>query len=210
MNTWLRLLAIGATGLAATAFAGDDAPAAEPPAWAFGLTVYPTDVRGGQRYASAIATADHGSVHLEARTNYESVGARSAFAGWNLAGGETVKWTLTPLLGVAWGTTKAWIPGLEMSLTWGQFDGYVEAEHVRARAGQVDSYLYAWTELGFRPVQGLRVGRAGQRTRAVGNTRALQRGPLVQVSWGALTLGGYWFNPGAADQVFMGMIGAAF
>ena len=59
-------------------------------------------------------------------------------------------------------------------------------------------------------MQGLRVGLAGQRTRAFGNTRALQRGPLVQVSWGALTLGGYWFNPGAADQVFMGMIGAAF
>jgi hypothetical protein len=132
MSTGLRLLAIGATGLAATAFAGDDAPAAEPPAWAFGLTVYPTDVRGGQRYASAIATADHGSVHLEARTNYESVGARSAFAGWNLAGGETVKWTLTPLLGVAWGTC--------LNRCRAEGDGQPASLQVRTMASLVSKY----------------------------------------------------------------------
>ena len=202
--------------VAATAHAGENdgsgqpAPTAEKPSWEFALTAYPTIVRGGENYTSAIATADRGPLHLEARYNYESVGARSAFVGWNFSGGEEITWELTPLLGGAWGTTQAFIPGLEASVAWKQFDIYVEAEYVRVSSGRTDSYVYAWSELGFRPVEWLRVGIAGQRTRTYSNERDIQRGPFAQVTWGPVTIGGYWFNPGSSDQVFVGMIGATF
>ena len=139
-----------------------------------------------------------------------SRGARSLFAGWNVSGGDAVKWELTPLLGGAWGSTQAWIPGLEASVSWQRWDVYLESEYVRTRSGLADSYLYAWTELGFRPLPWLRVGLAGQRTRLYGGPRQYQRGPLLQASWGPLTLGAYWFNPGSADQIVMGMVSAAF
>ena len=71
----------------------------------------PPIVRGGENYTSAIAVADRGPLHLEARYNYESVGARSAFVGWTFSGGEAITWELTPLLGGAWGTTQAFVPG---------------------------------------------------------------------------------------------------
>ena len=185
-------------------------PAAAKPAWEFGITAYPTVVRGGENYTSAIAVADRGSLHLEARYNYESVGARSAFVGWTFSGGEAITWELTPLLGGAWGTTQAFVPALEASVAWKQVDIYIEAEYVRDSHQRTDSYFYAWSELGFRPVEWLRVGVAGQRTKTYGNDRDIQRGPFAQVTWGPVTLGGYWFNPGAGDQVFVGMIGAAF
>jgi hypothetical protein len=76
--------------------------------------------------------------------------------------------------------------------------------------GRNDSYLYAWSELGFRPVEWLRIGLAAQRTRAYGGDRELQRGPFAQVTWGNVTFGGFWFNPGSRDQVFVGSIGATF
>ena len=202
--------------MATTALAGEDdgsappASAAEEPSWDFALTAYPTIVRGGENYTSAIATADHGPLHLEARYNYESVGARSAFVGWNMSGGEEFKWELTPLLGGAWGATQAFIPGLEASVAWKQFDIYVEAEYVVDSHARSDSYFYAWSELGYRPVDWLRIGVAGQRTRAYSNERDIQRGPFAQVTWGPVTIGGYWFNPGSSDQVFVGMIGATF
>jgi hypothetical protein len=79
-------------------------------------TVYPTVVRGGENYTSAIAVADRGQLHLEAGVNYESVGARSALVGGSFSGGDEIKWELTPLLGSAWGTTKAFVPGLEASV----------------------------------------------------------------------------------------------
>ena len=70
-------------------------PRASPatnPSWEFAVTAYPTVVRGGENYTSAIAIADRGALHLEARYNYESIGARSAFVGWNFSGGEAITW----------------------------------------------------------------------------------------------------------------------
>ena len=80
------------------------------------------------------------------------------------------------------------------------------------RNGQKDtrSYTYAWSELGWRPVAWLRVGLAGQRTNTYGGDRSFQRGPFAQFTWGAVTLGGYWFNPGSSAQIFVGSLGVAF
>jgi len=99
----------------------------EWPAWEFGLTAYPTFVRNGENYTSAIAVADRGPLHLEARYDYESIGARSAFVGWRFSGGEGFSWELTPLLGGVWGTTRGFVPGLEASLGWGSLDFYLKS-----------------------------------------------------------------------------------
>jgi hypothetical protein len=216
MKTALRAIAALAAVMTTTALAGEDdrsgrraSPAAKP-SWEFAITAYPTLVRGGENYTSAIAVADRGPLHLEARYNYESIGARSAFVGWTFSGGEAITWELTPLLGGAWGTTQAFVPGLEASVAWGRLDAYIEAEYVRDSSERSDSYAYAWSELGFRPLDWLRIGIAGQRTRTYGGDRELQRGPFAQVTWGRVTIGGFWFNPGSSDQIFVGAIGVAF
>ncbi len=108
------------------------------------------------------------------------------------------------------GNDTAFVPGLEASVAWGPVDFYVEAEYVRDSTERTDSYTYAWSELGLRPVEWLRVGIAGQRTRVYGGDRDIQRGPFAQVTWGRVTIGGYWFNPGSSDQIFVGSIGATF
>jgi hypothetical protein len=216
MRSAPRAIAALAAVVATAALAGEDdgggraASSPANPVWEFALTAYPTVVRGGENYTSAIAAADRGPLHLEARINYESIGARSAFVGWSLAGGETLTWKLTPLLGGAWGATQAFVPGLEASVAWGRVGAYVEAEWVRDSRERTDSYFYAWTELGFRPIEWLRAGLAGQRTRAYGGERDIQRGPFVQATWRRVTIGAYWFNPGSADQVFVGSVGVAF
>lgn len=200
-----RRVALLAMFVTSAAFAAEDERA-----WEFGLTAYPTFVRNGENFTSVVAVADRGALHLEARYNYESVGARSAFVGWNFSGGDSVAWELTPLLGGAWGDTRAFVPGFEASLAWKQLDFYVEAEYVRDSGERDDSYFYAWTELGYRPAAWIRLGVAGQRTRAYDNDRDIQRGPFVQFTWRSVTVGGYWLNPGSGEQVFVGSIGATF
>jgi hypothetical protein len=216
MKAALRAVVALAAVTATVAFAGEDggsgrraSPVAKP-SWEFALTVYPTVVRGGDNYTSAIAAADHGPLHLEARYNYESVGARSAFVGWTFSGGDAITWEVTPLLGGTWGTTQAFVPGLEASAAWEKLDFYVEAEYVRDNGERSGSYAYAWSELGFRPVEWLRIGIAGQRTRAYGGERDIQRGPFAQMTWERVTIGGYWFNPGSSAQIFVGMISVTF
>ena len=216
MKAALCALAVLASIATAPASAADEelsgrrTSAPSKPSWEFGITAYPTVVRGGDNYTSAIAVADRGSLHLEARYNYEAVGARSAFVGWTFAGGEDITWELTPLLGGAWGSINAFVPGLEASVGWRQFDFYIEGEYVRDNGDHSSSYWYAWTELGFRPAEWLRFGLAGQRTRLYGGERDIQRGPFAQLTWQRITVGGYWFNPGSSDQIFVGMISAAF
>jgi hypothetical protein len=216
MRGALWVVVVFAILMAATALADEDersgrraSPAAKP-SWEFAITAYPTVVRGGENYTSAIAVADRGPMHLEARYNYESVGARSAFVGWTFSGGEAITWELTPLLGGAWGSAQAFVPGLEASAAWKRLDFYVEGEYVHDSSERASSYFYAWSELGFRPVEWLRIGLVGQRTRAYGGDRDLQRGPFAQVIWGRVTFGGFWFNPGSGNQIFVGSIGAAF
>jgi hypothetical protein len=216
----MKAVTVFAFGLAAIAavpaFADEPAvpgrraapPSKEP--WEFAITAYPTQVRGGDNTTSAIAVADRGPLHLEARYGYEMKDSRSAFVGWTFSGGETLAWELTPLVGGGWGPVHAFIPGFEASLAWGKVDFYVEAEFVRDRGEKSGSYNYAWSELGYKPLEWLRVGAVGQRTRAYGGDREFQRGPFVQVSVGRATIGGFWFNPGSNDQVFVGSIGVTF
>jgi hypothetical protein len=201
--------------VACPAWSNDDVPGRragppEKPEWEFALTAYPTQVRGGDTTTSAIGAADRGALHLEARYGYEAKDARSAFAGWTFSGGETIKWEVTPLLGTGWGPVRAFIPGVEASVAWGRLDFYIEGEMVRDRRNSGDSYNYAWSELGFRAVEWLRVGVVAQRTRLYGGDRDFQRGPFAQVTFGRATLGGYWFNPGAHDQVVVAAIGVSF
>ena len=210
------MIAACAAFAAGMAFAGDDDPGGRrasgvaKPSWEFAVTAYPTFVRNGDDYTSAIAVADRGPLHLEARYSYEAIGARSAFIGWTLSGGDEVKWELTPILGGAWGTKKAFVPGFEASLSWGRFDFYAEAEHVRDSKTSTENYNYVWSELGFKPVEWLRVGAVAQRTRIYGGEREFQRGPFAQVVWNRVTLSGFWFNPGSQDQVVVASVGIAF
>jgi hypothetical protein len=62
--------------VATAAFAAED-----DGGWEFGITAYPAFVRGGEKCTAAIAGADRGALHLEARYDCESVGTRTVFVG---------------------------------------------------------------------------------------------------------------------------------
>jgi hypothetical protein len=190
--------------------AGRRASSPERPDWEFAATGYWNDLRAGDSYASAIFAADRGALHLEARINYEAVHAQSAFIGWTFSTGEAVKLEFTPIVGYVGGDARGAIAGFEATVSAGRFDFYVEAEHVSDRTEGSGSYNYAWSELGFRPAEWLRLGVVAQRTRAYGGERDLQRGGFAQFTAGKLTAGVYWFNPGSADQVVIASIGASF
>ena len=142
-----------------------------------------------------IATADRGSLHLEARYNYEALDTGSLFAGWKFSGGDTLTYELTPILGAVFGATQGIAPGFEASVAYGIVDYYIEAEYLYDLEVQEDSYTYAWSELGFSPLKWLRFGLVGQRTRVYSSDRDIQRGGFAQLMLGKTTLGFYVFNP---------------
>jgi hypothetical protein len=176
---------------------------ANAPGWAYSATGMYYFLPNQSDFLLAIATADRGQLHLEARYNYEALDTGSLFAGWKFSGGEALSWDLTPILGAVFGATQGIAPGFEASVAYGIADFYTEAEHLYDANAREDSYTYAWSELGLSPLDWLRFGLVGQRTRLYNSDRDIQRGGFAQlIGSHKLTLGLYVFNPDNSSDRF--------
>ena len=170
--------------------------------WDFSATGYYYLLDDESDYLLAIATAERGRLHLEARYNYEAADTGSLFAGWTFAGGDAVSYELTPILGTLLGAEDGLVPGVAASVAVGIVDLYVEAEYVHDLDEQEDSFTYAWSELGFAALDKWRIGIAGQRLREHDSERDTQRGVFAQFTAGAFTYGAFLFNPDNDDSRF--------
>ncbi len=178
------------------------ARAEEAPTWGVRASVSTYLFPDGSAFLLPFVAVDHGWLHLEGRYNYEQLRTGSLWIGWNLAWGETLSFSLTPMLGGVFGDKNGVAVGAEWTLAWGPLELYTELEFVFDCGDFARSNVYTWTEFSAWPWEWLRAGLALQRTNAVDSARELQWGPLVGGRWRALSLTGYWFNPGQADAQY--------
>jgi hypothetical protein len=200
----VALLALAAAG----AGAADDVRADR--ALSGSLTGYYSALPDQPNLGMAVGSVNIGALRFEGRYNYEARASASAFVGWKFEGGDQIAWELTPLIGTLFGRARGVVPGFEAAVSWKSFDFYIEAEYVFDRQDSDASYAYAWSELGWTPVEWLRVGLVGQRTRVVDNDRTIQRGVLLQLFAGKATFSLYAFNPDDADRYATLSLGLAF
>ena len=161
--------------------------------WEFEASVYNYFLPDESDFLVSAFAADRGWLHLEARFNSEALDTGSAWLGYNLDGGDTVTWDLTPMVGAAFGDTVGIAPGYKGSVGWKKFEFYSEGAFVFAREN-ADSYLYNWSELTFAPVEAFRFGLVTERTRVYQTERNIQRGLLLGGSFKQLDAIGYFFN----------------
>lgn len=205
-----RCVALGAVACALAPCASPAAEADTPLETSFSLTGSYYAMRDEPDFGVGVAALNHGPLRFEARYNYEARKSTSLFAGWKFGGGNDVSYEVTPVLGGLFGDANGVIPGVEASVAWRNFDAYVEAEYVRNLDVGDDSYFYMWSELGWRPVEWLRLGLVGQRTRVVDTDRDIQRGVFAQVLLGAATISLYAFNPDTASRYVILSLGLGF
>ena len=185
------------TGIASAPSSTTDAPG-----WTYSATGMYYSFRGQDDFLLAVATAEKGPLHMEARYNYEAIDSGSLFIGWKFSGGEKLTWELTPILGAIFGQKEGVAPGFEAAIGYGIVDFYTETEYVRDTEIRQDSFTYSWNELGFSPLDWLRFGLVGQRTMVYQSDRDIQRGLFAQVIYRKATLGAYVFNPDDSDNRF--------
>ncbi len=173
-------------------------------------TAYYYAMRDQPDFGVGVASLDRGSLHFEARYNYEARNTTSLFAGWKFAGGDRLSYKLTPIIGGMFGTARGVVPGIEASLAYGPVDVYVEAEYVNDRNAPGTNYTYSWSELGWTPVAWLRVGLALQNTQTVDTGRNYQRGVFAQATVGKATFSVYAFNPDGGSNYLIGALGVQF
>jgi hypothetical protein len=200
----LALVTLAASG----AHAADAVPADR--ALSGSLTGYYSALPDQPNLGMAVGAVNLGALRLEGRYNYEARASASAFVGWKFEGGDDVAWEVTPIIGTLFGRTRGVVPGFEAAVSYKTFDSYIEAEYVFDRDDSDASFTYTWIELGWTPVEWLRVGLVAQRTRVVSSDRDIQRGVLLQVLAGKATLSAYVFNPDGADRYATLALGIAF
>lgn len=171
---------------AATARAQDAASG-----WSGEATLFSYLIPGEGDYAQPTVALDRTALHVEGRFNYEALRTASLWAGYNFEGGSTVTWTLTPMIGGAFGDVGGVAPGYTGSIAWRRFDFYSEGEYLFDLGTPADSFLYNWSELALTPVSWLRAGLVTQRTRVRATDREIQRGPFVSLMVGRLDVGAY-------------------
>jgi hypothetical protein len=163
--------------------------------WTFSTTAYYYLIPNSQNILSLLGYADHKSLHLEARYNYEDLNTASVFAGWRLEAGKNVEFAATPMIGGIFGQTNGFAPGLELELSYKKFDFYSETEFVIVPENSENNYVYTWLELAITPFEHFRTGLSVQRTKLYKGEFDLQRGFLAEYSFWKMTTGVYYFDP---------------
>lgn len=189
--------------LAASAQAAPQSAAAPPgqaavstgaPAWTgfFGLDVY--SLPDEDDYVQPTVVADRGRLHLEARYNYEDSRTASAFAGVNLAVGDAVALSVTPMVGIAFGRTAAAVPAFRSALAFWRVEASAEGEWAFAFDDEDDSFFYAWLEADVSLKDWMWVGVSSQTTKIFDVPRETQWGPVVGIAVGPLDVSAYVFD----------------
>jgi hypothetical protein len=166
-----------------------------PAEWSFSASAYTYFVPDDHNFVLPIFKADRDWLHLEARYNYEAVGAGSVWIGGNFSGGEKVAWEVTPMVGGVFGDATGVAPGYEGSLSWWKLGLYSEGEYVFDTGDSSESFFYNWSELTIAPLDWFRIGLMTQRTRAYETDRDIQRGLLVGFTYKRWDLATYVLNP---------------
>ena len=183
---------------------------AEEDRWSFSGSISTYVVPDDHDYVQPTITADRGWLHLEGRYNYEALETGSAWLGYNFSGGEALVWELTPMIGGIVGNTWGFAPGFKGAIGWWKLELYSEGEYVFDTTNSSESFFYSWSELGLAPVDWCRLGFAGQRTRTYESDREIQRGVFGGISYKALELTTYVFDPDTSEPTVVVAVGATF
>jgi hypothetical protein len=178
-------------------------------AWAFDVTAFAYFLPDEADYVQPTVRADRGSLHLEGRYAYEDRRTFSLFAGWSAAMGRALRLEVTPMIGVVAGRTDGLAPGLELTLSWGPLELYSESEYVLPLGDAGSSFFYAWSELGVRPADWLRVGLVAQRTRQFRAAREVSLGAMLGVAVGRLEATLYVLDGGSSGLFAAVSMGAS-
>ncbi len=178
--------------------------------WNLNVTINGYLVPEGQSYVSPTFTADHGTLHLEARYNYEAQRTGSLWAGYNLSVGKKLILKATPMIGGVFGKVNGVAPGLEFTATYKKVQLYSANEYLFDTSTKAGNFFYTWTQLTYSPLEWFAVGYVVQRTRAYQTPLDIQRGLLVGFTYRKTNFTTQIFNVGQADPTVVFSLGYSF
>src|SRR5262245_50680769 len=179
-----------------------DAKASETD-WEFSLSTYTYLNQHSRDYANPNFIADHESLHLEVRYNYEALKTGSVWLGYNFTAGKKLEFQITPMLGGILGDITGIAPGYAITVRYKAIALSTQAEYFFDSGPSSGNFFYSWSELTASPTDRFRVGGVVERTQASGSNSEVRRGPLVGFKYKDLDLTMYWLSPGSGKAAFV-------
>jgi hypothetical protein len=165
-------------------------------AWSVSAAAYYYFIPGEKVPPTFTAFADHKSLHIESRYNYEDIHSLSVFAGWNFEKQyNNLDITVTPMAGAVAGNTSGILPGLEFTASYKNFNLYSENEYVLNFKGKENNFFYSWTQLSAQIFKNTQAGVLAQSLRWYQTKFDVQRGIYAEYNAGNFTFDVYYFNP---------------
>ena len=171
--------------------------------WEYSLSIATYLAQHARDYANPNFTADHDWLHLEARYQYEAVKTGSLWLGYNFSFGEKLAVEATPMIGGVFGDITGVAPGYAISASYKSIEFFTQGEYFFDAAIHAGDFLYTWSELSYAPADWLRVGLVVDRTKALGSSIDIRRGPLIGFKYKKVDLTSYWLSPGTRDGTFI-------
>ena len=163
--------------------------------WSGIASIYYYFIPGEKIPPTVTVAADHSSIHIESRYNYEDKNSLSAFVGWNFKKQyNKLDITVTPMAGILVGHTNGILPGLELNATYKRFTLYSENEYMLDFKGKENYFFYSWSELSAQIFKNTQAGVLAQSLRWYKTKFDIQRGIYAEYRIGSFTFDAYYFN----------------
>lgn len=171
--------------------------------WEYSLSIATYLAQHARDYANPNFTADRDWLHLEARYQYEAVKTGSLWLGYNFSFGEKLAVEATPMIGGVFGDITGVAPGYAISASYKSIEFFTQGEYFFDSTIHAGDFFYSWSELSYAPADWLRVGLVVDRTKALGSSIDIRRGPLIGFKYKKVDLTTYWLSPGTRDGTFI-------
>jgi hypothetical protein len=190
-------------GASITGKAGGTPEETDKPAWEYSLSTAVYVPLRSQDYANPIITADHDWLHIEARYNYEALKTGSLWIGYKFSFGEKLEIGLTPMLGGVFGNTTGIAPGYTISASYRPIEFFTQGEYLFDAGASSNNFFYTWSELSCAVTSWFKAGIVVDRTKTLGTSIDIRRGPLIGFNYKKVNFTTYWLSPGSRDATFI-------
>lgn len=138
----------------------------------------------------------------ELRYNYEDAATISLFAGKTITAGKSLKWSISPMIGVSTGVFTGISIATNIEAEWKNL--YLSSQNQYSKSTKTGCYnfLFSWSEIGYNISDAVFAGVAFQYTRSV-NDNILEPGFVGGFSIGNITVPLYAFSPFGAGRYFV-------
>jgi hypothetical protein len=139
----------------------------------------------------------------EARYNYDEKNTFSVLGGKTFSGEHRLDWSLTPMVGIAFGDLNGFTAGLNVSAQRRNFFFNLQSQYTVSTTRNYNNFLFSWGELGYQPLNWLYGGISLQHTREQGEKQLIEPGALLGITFNKVSFPFYVFNTFSNNRFFV-------